>query len=1292
MGPLDPALRKRLENAVREARRVGEDGAHAALGAIAVDAPRPHGSMSESERALRRKLRAHASEQLGDERNRDSGAQEIKRLGHEVAYEHWHRMLFARFLAENGLLIEPESRVAVSLEECGELAREGFGADGWAVAEAFAARMLPRIFRPDDPALAVTLAPETRQKLEKLVADLPKAVFTATDSLGWTYQFWQTDRKDEVNRSEVKIGSDELPAVTQLFTEPYMVRFLFHNTVGAWRAGRLLAERPELVRVAASEAELAEAVRVAPVGGVSGYDFEYLRFVRDPGEETDAEGDSAPAGPWRPAAGAFERWPARVADLRVLDPCCGSGHFLAEGFELITRLHMEEEGLGVEAAVRAVLRDNLFGLEIDQRCTQIAAFNVALAAWKMVGRPIVLPQPNIACSGLAVAASREEWLALTPSEQAARDLGYSPQQITGTLDRLHGLFRDAPMLGSLIDPKRVGGDDQQAEMYEAGYDAVAALLEDAFRREESGTDEGRGGSAAGCVAAGGVGEAVEDVRERGLTAAGISRAAALLAGEYDLVITNVPYLARRKQAAPLQEFADASHPDGKKELATMFVSRILGWLGERGTQAVVVQQNWLFLTSYRKLRERLLRERTWRLLARLGSGAFETISGEIVNVALIVLSAERSGDDGALTGIDVSALCGQRKITPREKAELLLLGGHQGRGPCRRGVAAMAEGSRTCAAEGGAAPVPSEAEADVEDTGLALSAVADRRPGVLVPSRQADQRGNPDSCILLRPLAGQVLLRQYAYGHQGIATADYACFGRKFWELPARGASWEFQQSTVRQTTENGGREHVLHWDDGEGPFNKAKAYVYRGRGAWSRDGIAVSQMGPLACTRYTGEYFDNNVAVLTVSEPDNLPAVWCFCASADYCEGIREFDHKLNVTNANLVKAAFELDHWQKVATRKYPNGLPEPYSDDPTQWLFHGHPCGSVIWDEGTKWTAHGQLRNDASVLQVAVARLLGYRWPAELDAEMRLAAESREWVRHCEELHDFAEEDGIVCLNAVAGEPPAADRLRRLLAAAYGEEWSPAKERELLAAAAAAANKKTPAASLEEWLRDAFFAEHMKLFHNRPFVWHVWDGRKDGFHALVNCHRLCGPDGEGRRTLQALAYRHLGEWTLRQRAAQAVDEEGADARLAAAQDLLDQLEHILEGEPPCDIFIRWRALGDQPIGWEPNLDDGVRLNIRPFLRAELQSGGLKGAGILRVKPNVKWNKDRGKEPESLRPREDFPWFWSCPGQGSEADRTDYAAPPEAAYDGSRWNDLHHTRAVKDAARTVRNQEGGG
>ena len=167
--------------------------------------------------------------------------------------------------------------------------------------------------------------------------------------------------------------------------------------------------------------------------------------------------------------------------------------------------------------------------------------------------------------------------------------------------------------------------------------------------------------------------------------------------------------------------------------------------------------------------------------------------------------------------------------------------------------------------------------------------------------------------------------------------------------------------------------------------------------------------------------------------------------------------------------------------------------------------------------------------------------------------------------------------------------------------------------------------PAGSQEDlagWLRDEFFKEHCQVFRNRPFVWHVWDGRKDGFSALVNYHRLDRP------MLEKLTYTTLGWWIDRQKADARVGVRGADARLAAAQDLQRKLELILEGEPPYDIYVRWKALAEQPIGWDPDLDDGVRLNVRPFVEA----------GVLRSKFNVHWKKDRGKNPDGTERHNDL------------------------------------------------------
>ena len=164
-------LRNKLERVVIEARDAAEAGARAALEALAVHHHEPYPHMKPAQRELRNHLRARAR-QLGD-RQDASGRLAIDHLAGECAYEHWHRMLFARFLAENNLLIEPEDNMAISLAEAEELAKEE-GVDVWVFASRCAQRMLPQIFRPDDPLLQVSFATEHRLKLEKLLASLPR--------------------------------------------------------------------------------------------------------------------------------------------------------------------------------------------------------------------------------------------------------------------------------------------------------------------------------------------------------------------------------------------------------------------------------------------------------------------------------------------------------------------------------------------------------------------------------------------------------------------------------------------------------------------------------------------------------------------------------------------------------------------------------------------------------------------------------------------------------------------------------------------------------------------------------------------------------------------------------------------------------------------------------------------------------------------------------------------------------------------------------------------------------------
>ena len=1137
MQSLEKTLRNRLERTIKDARDIAEAAARASLEQLGVGVASAFSHLSEDERELRRKLRVHGR-QLGDSLN-GGKVQSMDRLIEEVAYEHWHRMLFARFLAENNLLMY--DGVAVTLEECAELAVDDGLRNEWELAARLATAMLPQIFRPDSVVFALHFPPEHQQRLERLLADLVPEVFTASDSLGWVYQFWQAKKKDEVNASEVKIGARELPAVTQLFTEPYMVSFLLDNSLGAWWAARRLSAID--LKNADSEEELRSKA------AIPGVPLEYLRFTKIP-TPLGVSQDHLPAGEgqgegesWTPAAGTFAGWPENLSELKTLDPCCGSGHFLVAALLMLVAMRMELEGLSAREAVDAVLRDNIHGLELDQRCVELAAFALALTAWRYPesGGYRPLPELHLACSGLSVNVAKEEW----------KQLALDKHNLRIALDWLYDAFKAAPVLGSLLDPKR------SPMPMGVSWEEVGPLLDQALQQEQS-----------------------DEQQEAAVVAQGLTKAATLLAGQYSWVITNVPYLSRGKQDERLRDFCEKHYPAAKNDLATVFLDRCLELCVQGGTSSIVLPQNWLFLTSYKKFREKLLKNDTWHLIARLGSGAFETISGEVVKAILLTLSRGNvAGQHGGL-------------FTETDAANLL------------RGV-------------------------DVSEPRTA----ADKATGLITAEikqvGQARQLENPDARVTLDVLESKKLLTSYADSYLGLGTGGFEQFGRCYWEFPLRPIGWSWLQSSTQNINDFDGLSFLVAWDSGS---NRVRGMdkLYRdrihnqdqsGQQAWNKKGVSITLMHGLFSSVYLGTQYDKSMAVLVPKNESHINAIYTFCSSSKFRALVREIDQKIIVANGTLVKVPFDLDHWTKVAAEKYPNGLPKPYSDDPTQWIFHGHPTQS------------------AEPLQVAIARLLGYRWPAELDPDMDLSAEARAWVQKSESLLPLADDDGIVCLPPVRGEMSAADRLESLLAAAYGSDWSATRKSALLAQADHSGK------TLETWLREKFFTQHCKLFHHRPFIWHIWDGLRDGFAALINYHKL------DHKLLETLIYTYLGDWISRQKQDIAGGVDGAQEKLAAAVSLKKKLELILEGEAPYDIFVRWKPLNQQPLGWNPDLNDGVRLNIRPFL--SVPDVGKRGAGCLRDKPNIKWEKDRGKDVPSA------PWFH--------------------LFNGDRINDHHLTLAAK-------------
>jgi len=270
-------------------------------------------------------------------------------------------------------------------------------------------------------------------------------------------------------------------------------------------------------------------------------------------------------------------------------------------FSVFAALRMHEEGLTKEQATDRVIAENLHGLEIDPRCTQIAAFNLALTAWKFCGQYKELPEMNLACSGIAPKGKVEDWVKL---------VGNVPRDDKGRMENgmkaLYEHFQLAPELGSLLDPTTI-----KADAFTASFEQLQPVLKKALESERD-----------------------NEILERGVMAAGIAQAGQLLAKKYSLVITNVPFLTRNSQDEFLYNWAEKNYPNSKNDLGTMILERSFSMLFNHGCISIVSPQHWHFFKRYQSFRKKTLSNFCYGLTARLGSGAFETISGEVVNVML----------------------------------------------------------------------------------------------------------------------------------------------------------------------------------------------------------------------------------------------------------------------------------------------------------------------------------------------------------------------------------------------------------------------------------------------------------------------------------------------------------------------------------------------------------------------------------------------------------------------------------------------------------------------------------
>ncbi|NRP28783.1 MULTISPECIES: BREX-1 system adenine-specific DNA-methyltransferase PglX [unclassified Aliiroseovarius] len=288
-------------------------------------------------------------------------------------------------------------------------------------------------------------------------------------------------------------------------------------------------------------------------------------------------------------------------ELKICDPACGSGHMLTYAFDLLHAIY-EEEGFDPKDIPEFILEHNLTGIEIDERAGSLASFALAMKAAEKLGRRRFLRmevQPDICVL---------QNVSFEPSELQDIESMVGRSLFTADLRATLNQFENAKNFGSLIIPKLK--DPQECLRVVEAQD----LGSDMFRAK---------------------------LRERLLTVLNMAEA---LSSKYHVVVANPPYLGGKGMNGPLGDYAKKEYPDSKSDLFAMFMERTLALAVKRGMMAMINMQSWMFLSSYEKLRGKLLSDATLLSMAHLGERGFDTIGGAVVSTTAFVFAKERHKD------------------------------------------------------------------------------------------------------------------------------------------------------------------------------------------------------------------------------------------------------------------------------------------------------------------------------------------------------------------------------------------------------------------------------------------------------------------------------------------------------------------------------------------------------------------------------------------------------------------------------------------------------------------------
>ena len=395
--------------------------------------------------------------------------------------------------------------------------------------------------------------------LGRMVTDIPEEDWTdQVQIIGWLYQYYNSELKDDtfaLLKKNVKITKERIPSATQLFTPDWIVRYMVENSLGRlWIEGH-------------PDDELK-----------SGWKYYLDEAEQEP--EVQAQIDKIHA----------EYATLKPQDIKVIDPCMGSGHILVYAFDVLIQIY-KKYGVSERDAAQSILQNNLYGLDIDDRAAQLAYFAVMMKARqydrRIFSRGI---QPHV----YAIAESND-------IDAYTRDyFANNDPKLKAALNSIINDLRDAKEYGSILTVAPVD--------FAALYARVEEVQNDISLHREAAL----------------------------ATILPLILVAEVMAQQYDVVVTNPPYMGSSNMDARLSEFVKKHYPDSKSDLFAVFIERCGQMTGKNRYQAMITQHAWMFLSSFEKLRAKLLLKDTVNM-AHLGPRAFEEIGGEVVQTTSFVL-------------------------------------------------------------------------------------------------------------------------------------------------------------------------------------------------------------------------------------------------------------------------------------------------------------------------------------------------------------------------------------------------------------------------------------------------------------------------------------------------------------------------------------------------------------------------------------------------------------------------------------------------------------------------------